>query len=425
MRLKDRITYSYSGGALLYTLLIVLLLSIITLALLTLTSYQQTIFNTDRINVDLNRHISQGLEILQSGQPEKYDYRQVIAIGSEGDTLVLQRKKWGVYDCITASAYHLTNLQPIKRNKIALCGYPSDSIGKSALFLADYGQPLTLTGNCSIKGNVYVPARGIVPGYIATIGFNGNELYNGYKKNSTRYLPFPQVELLDFHTSYTQTNGAPPLRSVPKQLSVSFEENPVLIESKILDLRFTELTGNIVLKADSIIQIGEHSKLQDILLFAPVIQIEDGFNGCLQAFSTKRVSLGKNVNLNYPSTLTCCRQANAVSSTPEGIFIGEHCNVAGLLLTWNNFQYSQGRPEINIGKSTLIRGRIFSDGSVNLKGNVWGNITTISFNLKTPSAIYENFLMDATIDVTKLPEAQIATILWPVSNKTEIVKWLQ
>lgn len=77
-----------------------------------------------------------------------------------------------------------------------------------------------------------------------------------------------------------------------------------------------------------------------------------------------------------------------------------------------------------ICKETQIHGQVFSEGITQLEGKINGNISTGSFYLKTASAVYDNTLLEAEINVTGLCEHYLS--FYPGNEeKKGIVKWLQ
>src|SRR5690606_12628712 len=69
------------------------------------------------------------------------------------------------------------------------------------------------------------------------------------------------------------------------------------------DLKSKSIKGNYIFISKDTINIDKSSYLEDVILVAPVIRIEDGFVGNLQAFASKTIEIGSNVMLNYPSFL--------------------------------------------------------------------------------------------------------------------------
>ena len=61
---------------------------------------------------------------------------------------------------------------------------------------------------------------------------------------------------------------------------------------------------------------------------------------------------------------------------------------------------------------------------IELKGDVWGSVYCDKFILSTSSSVYENHLLDATIDFSRLSKHYVGiNVLDDAANK-KVIKWL-
>ena len=73
----------------------------------------------------------------------------------------------------------------------------------------------------------------------------------------------------------------------------------------------------------------------------------------------------------------------------------------------------------------MIKGQLFVNGTIDLKGSIHGNVTTKSFTLRTAASIYDNHLLNATIDATKLSTYYLNPLFFKGTKPNKIVKWLE
>ena len=64
-----------------------------------------------------------------------------------------------------------------------------------------------------------------------------------------------------------------------------------------------KLTGNILIRSNTKINVAASATLKDVILIAPVIHIEKGVSGNFQAIATKKIYVDQGANLQYPSAL--------------------------------------------------------------------------------------------------------------------------
>jgi hypothetical protein len=81
-------------------------------------------------------------------------------------------------------------------------------------------------------------------------------------------------------------------------------------------------------------------------------------------------------------------------------------------------------PVLKFEKETHFSGQIYWDGIFNISGHVNGSIACKKFLLRTPSSIYENHLMDITIDLDSLSKHYTGIDLTPSEKIKTIIKWL-
>ena len=329
---------------------------------------------------------------------------------------------WGLYELSTQNP-HFKN-QEWKSQ--VLLGSPTNKA--TALYLTDQNFPVVLAGDAKIYGDAHLPERGIKRGNIRGLSYQGDYLIYGQEKKSTKALPAlspalkNQVEAL-FNGSLSGNR----IHRLPAKLSVSFEEPAHLYESDVIVLERQKLNGHILIKASQKIIIKPEADLFGVVLIAPQIEIQSGVYGSFQAFASKHLSTGKQVELAYPSLLCVYDQTVPSKETvpPVKLEIGEESNLRGSLLYLQKTASTKidRNPDILIPETTIIDGQVYCEDSLDLQGQVNGVVYTALFQTFQNGSNYVNHLFNGQINRSALPH-QFAGIPIGNYNQKALVQWV-
>src|SRR5690606_1790036 len=185
--------------------------------------------------------------------------------------------------------------------------------------------------------------------------------------------------------------------------------------------------GNIAVYATEKIIVGASTSLRDVLLVAPEITINDGVHGYFQAIAEKKIHVGKNCRLAYPSALVVqnrnVRNDKGRNGREFGIYVGPGTELEGILLYLEDSDTRYYDPQIKISENTSVRGEVDCSKNLELKGTVLGNVTTDAFIALENGSIYQNHLYNGKIDVTGL-DLQYVGLLLEDKGTEKIMKWL-
>jgi len=188
-----------------------------------------------------------------------------------------------------------------------------------------------------------------------------------------------------------------------------------------------KLSGNIVLFSDTTIIIDSTAILNNIMIFAKAISVKSGFHGNCQLFATDSIRVDSNCRFNYPSCLGILRFQDARVSTQARIYMGAKTNFSGLIFTYEQKE-SPLKPHIIISKNAKITGQIYSQGVLELgnKSEVAGSVFTSRFLYRTQFTLYENYLINTTINSKALSPYYLTSELIPVAKKKKkILQWIE
>ena len=417
------------AGALFYAIAISLVIAIICSSYIIFAHYNRLNNLILEQNQKLIINANSGFNLLLSNSLAFPIGEKIIIdlFSDQKDTVILERKQWGLFEVAVSRAV-FKNLESLK---VGMIGQHVNNENGFALYLADFEKPLSLCGNTVLSGKCFLPKAGIKRAYIEGQNFAGEKFVNGTELNSNRQLPEVNQTLIElnkkyFNNDYSATDSLVIFDKefIADTLIHSFKDLTVLIKSKsTITLLKKVLKGNIKIISDESVFIGASAMLQDVIVYAPKITIEDGFIGSLQLIATDSIIIGKGCNLTYPSAVSLIRN----NKSAHNIYceINENTRLSGVVFAFEKQQEDIFKKiSVHLEKNTLAIGEIFVVGSIDLKGKVYGDLTCNKFVLQTPSSTYENHLLNAVIDFNKLPlHFTSAAFLKEPKNKG-IVKWL-
>jgi len=197
--------------------------------------------------------------------------------------------------------------------------------------------------------------------------------------------------------------------------------------SDYLDLDKVTLIGNVVVWAMDKIHVRATSQLRDVILVAPQIEIEQGTRGSFQAIASERIVVGKGCELEYP-TLLAVQEANtsdhAVNILRDPVIaIESGSSIAGAII-FSSKGKTKGLPKyIGIDREATITGEVYCDQALELKGSIYGSVTTGSFISFENGNTYLNHLFNGTINSELLPD-EYCGLVYDCETTNGIAKWL-
>jgi hypothetical protein len=350
--------------------------------------------------------------------------RRMDLYGLGHDSVRIKKNRWGLFDIGISEAFG----DRATSTKIFLMGSKPAGLSKAAIYLVDDGNSLAVSGKTVINGTCFLPERGARSAEISGFHFSGNKYVNGAIKRSSRDLPAIQKEPIDSIISLfdlTLAVGQPGMVD-PEQITdsvfQSFSSTPLVIYKEApltLDKRYS---GQIIFKSDTLITVEKEASLEDVILIAPDIIIKNGFKGSLQAFATDTLAVGEDCVLNYPSALGIFKKD--FSEDQPTIMIGKGAIVSGFVFSYRRVE-DMRKTLISLQPTGKIIGYIYADGFLELKGDVLGGIMCNRFILNTRSSLYENHLLNVTIDNVQGSPYYLMPSLVETEKKKSIAKWLR
>lgn len=417
------------GGALLFAIAISMIVTLICLSLILLSSYVKlqtaNYLELDRVRVNS----ASGINLLLSQYDIPLDKRVSIDLyGDNSDSVELYKSYWGIFDLISSRSFSRNNYF----SQTAIEGYELEENKRFAFYLADNDKPLSVCGKTVIAGKSYLPKAGVKRAYIEGQYFSGDKLVDGEILNSKKTVPPLDKELMQrlaFDYKDYPTQSGP--RQVVELFSVDSVINSFANESMVfynhdnIELNNRVISGNIIIASDKTITIGSSAKLFDVVVAATKIIVNENFHGTCQLIASEEIEIKKGCVFNYPSAVVLCF-LKANTDTMPTIKISEGSTVNGIIISTSSVNSSDNssKSKIIIEKDAKINGQVYSCASVDLRGDIYGSLICRQIILTTPSSVYENHLLNATIDVSKLSKYFTGINVDDIYTSKRIIKWL-
>ncbi|WP_238160819.1 hypothetical protein [Flavobacterium cupreum] len=352
-------------------------------------------------------------------------------IKKENQTVKIHLSQWGIFE----KGISTSQFRKKKFTKTAIIGGLINSEESATLFLQESYNALTVVGNTAIRGIAYLPVQGVNSGYIGGHSYYGSHLIYGSIKKSTKELPQPRKQLLesveynlnqykplteDDYISLEKSSKI--INSFLLKTKAIYSQDPIILENKTI-------TGNIIIKSETLIKIKRISQLKDVILIAPVIEIEDETIGTFQAIASKRITVGKTCKLSYPSALVLFQDnknnPDEVSTNPmdNKIFIDTKSVVKGSICYFQTKTKPDFQTQIVLEKEAIIKGQVYCNGNLEVKGTVSGSVITKQFLANESGSIFVNHIYNGTIENQNIPSIYGGIVFEEEQPKT-VLKWL-
>lgn len=339
------------------------------------------------------------------------------------DSVRIVRQPWGFYDRAHIVVWEEGDTL---RRSFLIGQAPSDS---TVLYVRDEDRPLSISGASSIRGTAWLPGAGIRPAFVDGGYYEGDEkMVQGKIRESARDFPaidatrIAHIRALFDHSAeqdYTDPH--------PMERKRSFAEGMRLLHSSPDGhINRDSILGHTVVVSDSALVIPASCYVEDALFIAPYIRIEDGFAGKAQFFALDSLHVGDRCAFHYPSALGLLTEEEDTGI--KQLHIGDECRLSGIAFLYSAAKEDQVLHHLVLGKDCRIVGELVSFGMLRYEKplQVTGSTHCYRFLTQTPSSLYENYLIDLTLDRPLLSPYFMASLFWPPGreSKQNVVRWL-
>ncbi len=335
-------------------------------------------------------------------QENRKDNYEISLFPELGDSTKIELKKWGFYDL----GYIHSNLNGQSKKAVYLLG---NEIGTKdqlpSLYFSDPDRYLSVGGYTYLGTNTYLPRFGIRKAYVKGVGYYRKKLVFGKSYQAELKLPQLSNKITDRFNHYIHSdwetllpNQTKDIHEREEKIKQSFENDLVMIDSEEdIDLRGVSIIGNIIIRSKGDIIIDSTTTIDQSIIIGESIKIEKSFNGRGQFIATNSISIGKNGTFTMPSILAVFNTTDSCS-----INLDKYVNFSGNIL----FQSPNNElvPKLKIAEGCKLIGQVYCNAYCDFDGVLFGSLYTRGFIKITPTSFNQNYLLNACIDVDRMPE---------------------
>lgn len=416
------------ASALYIVIIIALVIGVLCSSLIVAAYFYKTEYQKKFRYDQLEDNVSSGINILMAGEDTTYAKGKTFSLFSgDADSVILKRVFWGIYDVGVAEAF----IQKDTLYRTFSLANNIDSSKWAAIYLMDEERPFSLSGKTTIRGDAFIPSAGVKEAYIDNKAYLGDKrLIIGTKRLSEKKLPALDEKRLQQFEQYLAQDH-PEDSSLLKKDSVkqSFlsPTRSASFKKNITTLRNIYIGGNIALFSDTTLIIDSTAVLSNVLIFAKSIHVKKGFHGMVQLFASDSIRVDSNCRFDYPSCLGILRFHVEKAARQAKISLGAKTEFSGLIFSYDKTD-TLLKPSIVIGKKARVTGQIYSQGVLELNDTteIHGSIFASRFLYKSSSTLYENYLINTTIDSKALSPYYLTSEMIPVARKRKkVLQWLE
>ena len=416
------------ASALYIVIIIALVIGVLCASLIVAAYFYKIQYQRKARYDQLENNLNSGVNILIASTDSTYSQGKTFSLfNNDEDSVSLKRFFWGVYDIGAVKAFN----QKDTLFKTFSLANTIDSSKWAAIYLIDEDRPFSLSGNTTVRGDAFIPKAGVQEAYVDNKAYTGDKrLIIGTRHVSEKQLPALNESRLQLFDQYFQQQHLSDSSLLKRDSATASFLRPTVfvnLKKKVETIENIYLSGNIILSSDTTLIIDSTAVLKNILVFAKAIVVNSGFRGNCQLFATDSISVGPGCRFNYPSCLGVLRFQSATVGSPPKITVGQNTDFDGIVFNYEKTE-TPVKPLISIGKHVTIKGQLYSQGILELKDSteVDGSVFTSLFYYKSSITLFENYLINTTIDSKALSPYYLSGDLLPVaSKKRKVLQWLE
>lgn len=407
------------AGALYFSIVVAFIIAMICASLIMLAAHYRGSYLKEMRMARLSRNMDSGIAyVLAENENASDSVEGLDLFGDQTDSVLIAKKKWGIFTLVTVKSFVLSDT--LKRGFLTGLETTNDAL---AVYLSDEDRPLSVSGDTRITGDVEVPKAGMRKSYVESRPYSGDQLVYGKIQDSKRTLGGLEKkwiteieEKLDFDPSALSA------------LTAGDEHVSFFAAAKEFDVsRLTKisnnLSGQIMLYSDTTVRISAGAKLDNTVIYAKSIVIADGFKGNCQLFARDSIIVGNDVMLSYPSVLALISKEKTVDQAK--ITLGTNVVFEGIILSYEP-KRSALQTLVGLGEKTVVKGEIYATGLIKLEKRikVEGKVSCNRFIMQTPTTLYENFLVDVTLNRKARNRVYLTSAIFTgVLGNRKILRW--
>lgn len=331
----------------------------------------------------------------------------------EQSKIYLETSLWGLFGLVSVFNHDRT------LSKTGLTGYRKNN-DDPCLYYADNNSPLYVAGETILSGKLKLPAFGLKYTQLQSNFFSGKEVEPSMIERSEHSLPEQDSNIVkNVSNLFGQFSNSYDLSDLSDSTINHFQDNmPIVVSTQRRVLSNIFLKGKIILLAKDI-KIEKSSLLEDIIIVADKIVVDEQFKGVVQLFARDTVILKKGVLLDYPSGIFLNNK-----NKKRHLSIDEGCSVKGYVIIEGNGETDIKYLNYKQHPSATVHGFLYVDGVAQIQGSVCGNSYVKQVVYYSNEGYYDNTVYNAKFSNTD----SIVSPIWLTcgTNRTkQQMKWVR
>lgn len=418
-----------NAGALQLTMFAVIVIALLLAAFIILIdTHKRFSIQTDFV-LEVIQNANRGVDYALQNDVLSHDTTRVNLKNNNINTIKVYRDYWGLFEKVVS----ISEIKTKRFKKIALLGAIQPIDDRTVLYLEEQNRPLVLVGNSKIQGVAYLPKQGVTIGNISGHTYYGSQLIYG-KTETSRAFPtlleetLDQLKLITKKTENLGSNQFLDLKTAETYQNSFLDPIKVVYSQTEIDLTDISLTGHILVQSETKITVGTSSNLKDVILVAPVIEINDHVKGNFQAFASLEINIGKHCMLDYPSAIvvndlrTAMEHPIIQNEEDVQIHIGSGSILKGVMVFLGNKRQENFRAQVLVEEDSIVVGEVYCNLNMELRGRVDGSVFTSNFVARQAGSIFQNHIYNGNILIDSLPPDYVGLVF--ENSKKGVLKWL-
>ncbi len=406
------------AGALYLSIISAFIIAVICASLIMIAAHFRSSYLKDQRISRLYRNMDSAVSlVLAEAGEEIVGTTKIDLFGDETDSVIIKNNHWGIFNLSSVQCFKGADTL----SKSLLIGLDTDRDGV-AIYLSDEDRPLSVSGDTRITGNAMAPKSGIRKSYADSRPYSGEKTVYGAIHDSKRLLPeLTKKWIEEIGEKLSADTKQYPLLQQGSQKCAFLTQVKEYNASKAV-LLSDSLSGQIILYSDTLLHISAHAHLDNVVVFAKSIVVDKGFNGNAQLFARDSIVVGDGTRFTYPSVLAIMADQTEFQAR---ISLGKDVKFDGIMLT-HEPQRSALQTMISLGENTVVTGEVYATGLIKLDKNVSikGKSSCNRFMMQTASTIYENFLIDVTINRRSRAQAYLTSGIFKENRGSKkVLRW--
>jgi cytoskeletal protein CcmA (bactofilin family) len=421
--------FKVKAGALQFTMFIVIVIAILLAGFILLINTHNRFKIQSDFVIETVENANKGIDYVLKNEIPLNDSVPIRLNLEDYKTVKGYRDYWGIFEKVLITSTIKTNCF----KKVCLIGALQPKKDRIALYIEDNNKPLVVVGNTKIEGLSYLPKQGVRTGNISGNSYYGNELIYGNKRISNQFPKLSKESLRNIKAirnngGVLNTNQYLELDTSKKSENSFLNQPQIIFSHTDINLSGVSLTGHIIVESKTKIIVDSSSKLIDVVLVAPKIEVKANSKGTFQALATKEITVGRNCSFNYPSALILTESIENNGPVESGsgykdtsfIKIGKGTSFKGVIVYIS--EAKNYKAQVFIDEKTTVTGEIYCNRNLELLGSVNGSVFTSNFMANQSGSSYQNHIYNATVRVNYLAEEYVGLPF--DKSKKGVVAWL-